>query len=254
MQIHFLRHATFSLKLKNTQLLIDPMLSKAKTLDSIPKSANKLNPMVELPLSDVELSQVPGQITGVLVSHTHPDHWDPRARELLPKNTPIFCQPPDETRIRGAGFTNVTAIQNELSWNGITFHLIDGEHGRGDNVKRLGPVSGFVVHSQGEPTIYIAGDTVWCSKVGDAINNFSPDVIVVNAGAAFLNGGPITMTAEDVVATCEATPSSARVVAVHMEVMNHCRLTREGLRQALAKEKLEDQVVIPADGDILKFQ
>jgi len=71
MQIHFLRHATFSLKLKNTQLLIDPMLSKAKTLDSIPKSANKLNPMVELPLNDIELSQVLGQITGVLVSHAH---------------------------------------------------------------------------------------------------------------------------------------------------------------------------------------
>jgi hypothetical protein len=38
-----------------------------------------------------------------------------------------------------------------------------------------------------------------------------------------------------------------------MEVMNHCRLTREGLRQVLAKEKLEERVVIPVDGDMLTF-
>jgi L-ascorbate metabolism protein UlaG (beta-lactamase superfamily) len=253
MQIHFLRHATFILKLKSAQLLIDPMLSKAKTLDSVPKSGKMPNPMVELPLTNVELSQVLGQITAVLVSHTHTDHWDPDARELLPKNTPIFCQPPDETRIRGAGFTNVTKIQNEHSWNGITFHRTDGEHGRGNNVKNLGPVSGFVVQAEGEPTIYIAGDTVWYPKLGDIIQNFMPDVIVVNAGGAFLNGGAITMTAEDVVTTCKAPPSSARVVAVHMEVMNHCRLTREGLRQVLTKEKMEERVVIPVDGDMLTF-
>jgi L-ascorbate metabolism protein UlaG (beta-lactamase superfamily) len=253
MQIHFLRHATFILKLKEIQLLIDPMLSKAKTLDSIPKSSKKINPMVELPLSDAELSQVLGQINGVLVSHTHPDHWDPRAMELLPKNIPIFYQSSDESKISGAGFTNVIKIQDEHSWNGITFHRTDGEHGRGDNAKNLGPVSGFVVRSEGEPTLYIAGDTVWCEKVEDAIKNFTPNVIVVNAGAAFLNGGAITMTAEDVVTTCKAPPSSARVVAVHMEVMNHCRLTREGLRQVLAKEKLEERVVIPVDGDVLTF-
>jgi len=253
MQIHFLRHATFILELKSTQLLIDPMLSKAKTLDSIPKSANKLNPMVELPLSDFELSKVLGQITGVLVSHTHSDHWDPEARNLLPKDIPILCQQPDVSKISGAGFTNITTLQNELSWQGITVHGTGGEHGKGDNIKKLGPVSGFVVRAEGEPTLYVAGDTVLCQKVEDAIKAFTPDVILVNAGAAFLNGGPITMTAEDVVATCEAPPSSARVVAVHMEVMNHCRLTREGLRKALAEKKLEDRVVIPADGDMLTF-
>lgn len=99
MQIHFLRHATFILKIKSIHLLIDPMLSKAKILDSIPKTAKKPNPMVELPLSDAELSQVLGQINAILVSHTHSDHWEPRAKELLPKDAPIFCQPLDETRI-----------------------------------------------------------------------------------------------------------------------------------------------------------
>jgi hypothetical protein len=60
------------------------------------------------------------------------------------------------------------------------------------------------------------------------------------------------MMAEDVVTACHARPS-ARVVAVHMEVMNHCRLTREGLRQVLAKENLLERVVIPLDGDLLTF-
>ena len=208
--------------------------------------------MVELPLSEAELSQVLGQISGVIVSHTHPDHWDQVARDLLSKDIPILCQQPDVIKISAAGFKNITTLQNELSWQGISVNGTAGEHGKGGNIEKLGPVSGFVVRAEDEPTLYVAGDTVLCKKVEQAITTFTPDVILVNAGAAFLNGGPITMTADDVCLVSRARPS-ARVVAVHMEVMNHCRLTREGLRQALAKEKLEDQVVIPADGDMLTF-
>jgi len=252
MQIHFLRHATFILKMGDIQLLIDPMLSRARTLDSIPKSGSKTNPMVELPVGDTELNQLLEQISAVLVTHTHTDHWDPRARELLPKDFPIFYQPENETRIREGGFTKIIPIPNELTWQGINFHRTGGQHGKGENIKRMGPVSGFVVGAEGEPTLYIVGDTLWCPEVADAIQNFGPDVILVNAGAATLNGGPITMTAEDVIAVCRARPA-ARVVAVHMEVMNHCTLTREGLRQALAKEKLLEQVLIPVDGEVLTF-
>jgi L-ascorbate metabolism protein UlaG (beta-lactamase superfamily) len=104
-------------------------------------------------------------------------------------------------------------------------------------------VSGFVLRAGDEPSIYVAGDTVWCDEVAEAIAAHRPDVIVVNAGGArFLEGDPITMTPEDVLATADAA-APGRVVAVHMEAINHCLVTRANLRSAAG-----DRVVIPEDG------
>jgi len=74
-------------------------------------------------------------------------------------------------------------------------------------------------------------------------------VIVLNTGAArFLEGDPITMTADDVISTCKAAPE-AQVVAVHMEAINHCLLTRADLAFQLEAERVIQRVAIPGDGD-----
>ncbi len=53
----------------------------------------------------------------------------------------------------------------------------------------MGAVSGFVLAAAGEPTLYIAGDTIWCEEVRTALEQHQPDVVVVNAGAAQLAEG-----------------------------------------------------------------
>jgi L-ascorbate metabolism protein UlaG (beta-lactamase superfamily) len=254
MQIHFLRHATFILKMKGIQLLVDPMLSPAGSMNPVGGAAsNKRIPMVELPLSAEELTDVLSRITAVLISHRHHDHWDARAKELLPKDIPIFCQPQDEARVKADGFKNLTPIQSEHVWEGITLRRTGGRHGSGEIGKKMGIVSGFVITADGEPSLYIAGDTILCPEVTDALLIHKPDVVVVNAGGTrFLTGGPITMTSKDVAEVCRSIPS-ARIVAVHMEAVNHCIETREELRQFLKKEELLEQVLIPADGDQLTF-
>lgn len=86
----------------------------------------------------------------------------------------------------------------------------------------------------------------------EALDAHEPDVVVVNAGAArFLEGDPITMTAEDVAGVCRAAPE-ALVVAVHMEAINHCLLTRAELGEELRRAGLADRVEIPADGETLE--
>jgi hypothetical protein len=76
---------------------------------------------------------------------------------------------------------------------------------------------------------------------------------VVNAGAAqFLEGEPITMTADDVIATCQAARAS-KVVAVHMEAINHCLLTRADLGFQLEAARVMESVVIPVDGEGLEL-
>jgi hypothetical protein len=117
----------------------------------------------------------------------------------------------------------------------------------------MAPVSGYVIQAPGDPDLYITGDSIWCREVEDSLNSYQPGVIVVNSGAAqFLTGGPITMTAEDVVNVSIASPG-AEVVVVHMEAINHCLLSRVELLDAVTEAGIETQVKIPADGETMSF-
>jgi len=109
-------------------------------------------------------------------------------------------------------------------------------------------VSGFVLAAEGEPVLYVANDTIWCDEVAAALEAHRPAVVVVNAGAArFREGDPIVMTADDVVAVARHAPD-ARVVAVHLEAINHCPQTRADLHQRLHDEGLTERVTVPEDG------
>ena len=111
----------------------------------------------------------------------------------------------------------------------------------------MAPVSGFVLSSPGEPSVYIAGDTILCDHVRDALAAHDPDVVVVNASAArFLDSDPIVMDADDVVELAALTP--ARIVAVHLDAIAHATETRADLRERLHGEGLSDRVAVPEDG------
>ncbi|HEX6711555.1 MAG TPA: MBL fold metallo-hydrolase [Rubrobacter sp.] len=249
-RIRFIRHATFLFEAGGLKIMVDPMLAPAGVAEPVANTPNqRRNPLVDLPFDDEEMLALLEEIDAVLVTHTHNDHWDGRARDLIPKQTPILCQPEDEEKIRAAGFEQVTSINDELEWRGLRLTRTGGRHGTGEIGRRMTPVSGFVVEYEGSPGLYIAGDTIWCPEVEEALSTYSPDVVVVNAGAArFLEGDPITMTAEDVGRVCRALPD-ARVVAVHMEAINHCLLTRAGFEEALRSEGFSERVIIPADGE-----
>ena len=63
-------------------------------------------------------------------------------------------------------------------------------------------------------------------------------------------GDPITMDPADVIRVCRATPE-ATVVAVHMEAINHCVVTRKMLEEAVEEAGVAGQVFIPPDGEYL---
>jgi L-ascorbate metabolism protein UlaG (beta-lactamase superfamily) len=250
MNIRLLRHATLIVNIKNTTILVDPMLSHAEAMDPVANAANQRRiPLVDLPLSDAELQGILDRIDVVLVTHHHRDHWDARAVELLPKDIPILCHPDSESAILQAGFSSVMPISGTHELDGIHLYRIGGHHGMAEIEQKMGTVSGFVLKADGEPTLYIAGDTIWCSEVQEALRTYRPDAVVVNAGAAqFLTGGPITMTDDNVCRVSRELPS-AKVIAVHMEAVNHCLLTRTALAARVAREGLSARVQIPADGE-----
>ena len=240
MRVTLLRNATLLVELAGRRILVDPMLGPVGSYPAIENTPRpRPNPLVPLPPVELE------PLDAVIVTHLHRDHYDPTAAETLRKELPVLTQPPSAERLRGDGFADVRPVKDELDWDGLRVTRTGGRHGHGAVAEAMGPVSGFVLRAAGEPTLWIAGDTVWCDEAADALERHRPDVAVVNAGAAqFLDSEPITMDAADVARVVAAGPT---VVAVHMEAINHCLLSRAELRAAVP------EALCPGDGETLQL-
>lgn len=252
MQIQLIRHATLRVSTGGHTFLIDPMFSAKDAMDPVQNASNALRiPMVPLPFSADEILK---DVKAVLVTHTHRDHWDDAATEAVPKTMPIICQPEDAAKFAEWGYTDVRPVSTELKFDGVTISRTAGQHGTGEIGRKMAPVSGFVLHTSGSRSIYIAGDTIYCPEVESALQKHRPDITVVNAGAAqFVTGGPITMNEHDVAAVCRYSQET-RVIAVHMEAINHCLLRRDDLDRELRNYRLRDRVAIPCDGEMVEFE
>lgn len=241
-----IRNATLAIRVAGLRLLVDPQLDPAGARPAVPSTPNpRRNPLVELPGPPEALV---ARLDAVLVTHLHQDHFDDTARRLLRRDTPILCQPEDAERLRGDGFADVRPVDDEIEFGDVAIARTGGCHGTGEIGEAMAPVSGYVVRAPGEPSVYIAGDTILCDDVRDALARHRPDVVVVNASAArFLEGDPIVMGADDVVALARHAPD-VRVVAVHLEAIAHATETRADLRARLQAEGLADRVAVPEDG------
>lgn len=249
--MRLLRHATLYIEIGGVKFIVDPMLCDKDYMEPIQNAANQFRiPMTDLPVNKLELENLIRDADAVLVTHTHRDHWDEVASKLIPKSKPLFCQPADTAVFTEQGFTSVAAIEKSVSWKGVKISRTGGQHGTGEIGKAMGTVSGFVLQA-GEKSIYVAGDTIWCEEVNQALSQFKPKTIVLNAGGArFLKGDAITMEVQDIVRVAGTLPD-ARIIAVHMDTVNHCLLKRADLRPALEKQQLASRVSIPIDGETL---
>ncbi|MDQ6437426.1 MBL fold metallo-hydrolase [Mesorhizobium sp. LHD-90] len=246
MQLKLLRNATLKLNYAGRTLLIDPDFGPKHSRPSF--TGRSQNPMVELPenveaiLEGVEL---------VIVSHLHQDHFDAVAQASLPKNLPLICQPGDEAAIRALGFSDVTPLDDSLTWNGIRLTRREGSHGLGPVVEKMGSVMGFSLEAHGEPKVYWAGDTVFYPPVAETIAATAPDVIVTHSCGARWDGDLIVMDAAHTLSVCAAAPDAV-VVATHMEALDHATATRRDLREAAEAAGVSaSRLLIPADGETL---
>lgn len=246
MKIQLIRHATVLLEINGKTILIDPMFSHKGTLSPIKDVINQNNnPLVDLPLPIENLLDC----HSVLLTHTHRDHFDEAAIKVIPKEMPIFCQPKDEAKLKDSGFLNVTPVNRNILWENINIARTPAKHGHGVTAISMAPVSGYVISTPGEPTVYVTGDSIFYSETKRILEKYSPDIALCNCGeAAFASGKPITMGTPDLSEICRFAPR-IKIVAVHLEAWNHCSLSRAALKKYVFENKLEDRIFIPGDGE-----
>lgn len=249
MKIQLIRHATLLLNVNNKKILVDPMLNMKGTLAAIENVPNtNKNPLVDLPVPVEAIIFC----DAIIVTHTHRDHFNAETAELISKEIPVFCQPEDEVKIIELGFNRVIPVIDSIEWEGIQLIRTRGRHGHGAIAAKMAPVSGFIISSANEPITYLTGDTVWCSYVKNALIQYKPEIIIGYCGEAkFSIGKAITLNAQDILTLCTQA-SFSKVIAVHMEAWNHCRLSRKDLREFVINHQIEDRVYIPEDGEIIE--
>ncbi len=253
MKLQLLRNATLVLTINGKNYLVDPMLCPKDGFNAIPNTANTLkNPLIDLPLNDKDLRDLIARTEAVLLTHIHPDHWDTIAQEMIPKGITLFCQPENSETIEQSGFSNVNPITDEITWNNFSIYRTGGHHGTGKEGELMGVVSGYVIKNE-QYRLYIAGDTIWCDEVAEAIEKHKPTHIVLNGGAArFVTGDPIVMDINDILTVCRIAPE-AKIYVVHLEALNHSTESREEIKIALKTNGFADRAFVPNDGESIVF-
>lgn len=253
MKIQQIRNATLIIQYAGKKFLIDPFLAEKGTYPPFRNSLrqDRNNPLVNLPLP---VDEIILNVDAVIVTHLHLDHYDEAAKTSLPKTIKMFVQNKnDASNVKIDGFTNVEVLNEYTVFGDIRLTKTRGEHGRGEILKNLGLVCGVVFNHPLEKTLYIAGDTVWYEGIQEEIRTHKPEIIVVNAGDnQFLQGGSLVMGKEDVYEVYKASPNS-KIIASHMEAVNHWTLSREELKSYINEKGIAENVFVPEDGESYTF-
>jgi L-ascorbate metabolism protein UlaG (beta-lactamase superfamily) len=181
----------------------------------------------------------------VLLSHDqHFDNLDHAGRAMLPQAGKVL------TTTDGAMRLNDNAIGLE-PWQSVEVGAIritgtPAQHGPAGSLARSGPVTGFVLETASSPTLYFSGDTVWFDGVAEVARRFAVDIAVLNMGGAKVAAAgpdPLTMTAEDGVATAHAM-AKAMVAPLHFEGWAHFMESGSVIEKAFAQAGLSRRLCL----------
>jgi L-ascorbate metabolism protein UlaG (beta-lactamase superfamily) len=261
MKIHHLRNATFVIEAGKHHILVDPMLGDKGSLPPYAylRHPPRRNPLVALPDNGFAMLD---KVTHCLITHSrkwgiqalqHTDHLDTDGESFLrTKDTPVVTPAQDAPSLKKRGLHVFAALDY---WQAVPFlggaiTAVPAMHGRGWVHHLMANGAGYFLRLPGEPSLYISGDTVYTEDVDRVLAELKPAIAVVAAGSASLDvGRPILMDMEEILAMVERAPG--KVVANHLEALNHCPTTRIRLKKELDRRGLSAKVWIPQDGDSL---
>ena len=93
-------------------------------------------------------------------------------------------------------------------------------------------------------------------NVYNNIKKHEPDYIIVNAGGALVpnfESTPIIMDEYQVMSVVQET-KEGKVIAIHLDAIDHCATTREVLKAMATKNNISnDKLLIPNDGETIEL-
>ncbi|MBC6997018.1 MBL fold metallo-hydrolase [Cytophaga sp. FL35] len=254
MKIHQIRNATLIIEVQDKFILVDPMLGGKGTAGptfTLFRFKPQRNPIVGLPQN---AEDVLAKTTHCILTHLHPDHLDKAGEAFLKKHDiPVSCSVKDEKELlkRGLNVQTVVDYWKEATFLDGTLEGIPARHGYGFVARPMGNVMGYMLRLPKEKSVYLSSDTIYTDAVKKVLSDYKPDVSVVAAGSAQLDVfKPLLMTKEDVLQFCTDAPG--KVIANHLEAVNHCPTTREELNMEIVKRDIKNTLV-PNDGEVMLF-
>ena len=247
MDIQHLRNATALLSFGSHRLLLDPMLGDPGSLPGFKMfgGGRQANPLVPLPDGSESVLE---QATGILLTHEHLDHFDgPAKKWIRQRGLPIWAAEIDVPSLRAQGFDARVFSGETLSIEAETLAV---RHGSGLLGWLMGPVSGYFLAPQNEPSLLITSDGVLTPELLDTVERLNPDLILAGA-ANFGKGSDILFSVDELVRLMKSC--DAHFIFHHLESIDHCPTRRADLWDRLRAESLEKRADIPEDGERLSY-
>ncbi|HEY0666541.1 MAG TPA: MBL fold metallo-hydrolase [Sphingobacteriaceae bacterium] len=255
---------TFLLQLGSFKILSDPMLgnktdsafiiNKHPTTGETNSSIKRLVDPASMDLNGIDL---------LLISHTHPDHVDVKAKTILSKDISVITTRSGVADFQKSHFSNVKALQ----WNDSTRIIRDGEElliiavkalhaGEEPLRSALGEVNGYVLeYSNGSMVYrtYWTGDTVWFNEINDLsrlgqINLFIPHMGGVGAKGPF---GLRSLDTHECLKIMNAL-SPELTIPVHHTTFSHYDVPVKDLQKAF-KTGGSGKLIVPKAGKTISL-
>jgi L-ascorbate metabolism protein UlaG (beta-lactamase superfamily) len=183
----------------------------------------------------VERADLPPVDLVLLSHHAHRDNLDYEGLELLATGVRTLSTMQAASELFGGGVVGLDSWE-EFEIGGVVITAVPALHGPTGSELLVGPVSGFVLESPGEPRVYVSGDNASVPLVRQISEHFGGvDIALLFAGAARTPAidAPLTLTSADA-AVAAGILGAQRVVGLHTEHWQHFSESREQLEAAFA--------------------
>ena len=262
LRVRWLGGPTATLERGGLRVLTDPMLGpRAENAFTLPKHPSTGALDAPVPRYTNLPAFEPQGLTAILISHTHNDHFDARAKQVLPKQLPVVVAAAGAELVRAAGFTDV----RPLDWGeSLTLKAAGGElrvlavpahHAHDAQLDHdLGRGNGYLLDFQdarGRLRAYWTGDAVLSDESRELTAKYGPiDVLLPHLGGVGGDGGLglRTMNAAEAVALTERV-APRLVLPIHHTTFGHYREPIVSLEERAAEAGLGQRFHFMREGE-----